>query len=186
MEQLRHECIQFIKNANKSGIQAIKYYALAERFDIENIKSECAREIACVPHATLKGTEEYIQADDTVKNMILEARVQWLETLIDSFKPVVNSLLRQMYQCAHTEFERYLRGNGLEESILNRCTDYEKHTDKKIGQKFDIHCKTCRKNTMLSKEFVVNTKETNSVLEQLYLLTKNMEEITITEQKHKL
>lgn len=179
MEQLRNECIKFIDSANKTGIKAINYFGLAERFGIDDIKAECVREIACVPHKTLKGTETYEHADDAVKNLILQARVESLENIIDNFRPVLSSLLRQLYHCAHSEFERYLRDKGLEESILNRCSDYDEHTDKRIGQKFDIRCKTCRKKSMLSKEFVVSTKDTNSVLEQLYLLTEDMEKMTL-------
>ena len=49
MEQLRHQCVQFLKEVNKNGIKAMKYISTAEWFEITDILEACISELARIP-----------------------------------------------------------------------------------------------------------------------------------------
>lgn len=184
MDQLRDECVKYINATNKQGINAMKYYQLAERFGIDEAKEKCKSELARVPHELLKKTEAYQQADDTMKTLILQARIESLEKLMSQLKPALNTLLHHIYHCAHNEFEKYLRDKALDGTTLNKCMNSESHT-KNNKHSFDVTCKMCReKSIRTTKHVTLNTKETDDVMERLYTLTNEMEKVTMADNKH--
>ena len=170
MDQLRSQCIKYIINADKTGINAIKYLSVARRFNIENVEENCLQEVVNMPNETLTTSEEYQQLDDNTKLAIITEKSKYQEDMISQYKQTLTPFIEYIYNRANDGYVYFLREQGLTESIFTRCDQQDDHQNKRMGQKFDYRCSLCRKRVTTAKEFTVNTKEICEKLETLYAL----------------
>lgn len=169
--QLRNECIKFLQTVDRSGKNATKYLSISARFSIPFIKEECINELACIPHSELEKDENYSELNEQLKNAILTARVKRLEVKAGKHNSIMNSLTKYLYSKASEHYIEFLRQQGFEETVLNRCPNRDDHVNLRIGQNFDINCPMCRKNVTVTKKFDVDTNTIGSFMEKMYMMT---------------
>lgn len=174
IEQLRHQCVEYIKQVDKAGLKSLIYLVTADRFGIKDVVETCIKELASVSTINTEMDDINKAISDQLKNKILSARIRQLEDETKKLTHMMESLTKYLYGRANEAYINFLREQGLEETVLSRCTLYDEHVDKRIGQTFDIDCTACRKNSMLPKTFTVESKKVGYIMEQMYKSTDNV------------
>ncbi|XP_066928846.1 BTB and MATH domain-containing protein 38-like [Clytia hemisphaerica] len=173
IEELKHQCVQYLNKADKMGIKSTKYLATVYRFNLTKTVEACIKEIASVPIGVMEKDTGYQELWDDLKNKILTTRLRNLESETNNQKTIMNSFSKYLYETANEGFCRILREQGLEETVFSRCPLEENHKDKLIGQNFDINCKTCRTRVMqLPKQLTVESKFIHHFMEQIVNTTE--------------
>lgn len=170
LSQIHSECIKYIKEADKSGLNAIKYINIVSKFNIKSLEEICLQNVKSVCNKHLSESEDFQELDDSTKLLIITTRVEHIETIIKKYEKPLYLLLKYLYHSANASYIDKLRQKGYDETVLSYCEKRNEHTIQKPGVKFDISCDSCRNRLKVTKEFTVKTHEVCDLMEDLFLM----------------
>ena len=127
IEELKHQCIQYLHKTDKSGIKSTKYLGTAYRFDLTETVDTCIKEIASVPICIIEKDAGYQGLEEDLKNKILTTRLRNLESETNTQKTIMNSFRKYLYETANEGCCQFLREQGLEETVFSQCPLEEQH-----------------------------------------------------------
>ena len=170
MDQLREECVSYIEKSDKTGINALKYMNIANRYQLDEIHKTCVESAKDIPTETLREAEMFHSLENDSKLSITNARLNMVEQKLKKYEALGNYLVCYLYEKAHHEYIDFLRGHGLEETSLSKCENYEKHRSQYVGtaKKFCLHCKACRLKINAVNTFSVKANDVFNTVEKLY------------------
>jgi len=166
--QLHSACVDFITNADKSGVKAIKFIPVLNRYGLKNLEEICLDSLKTTGLDIITDHEDFQKCDDFTKNLITSTRGEYLERLMNEYRKDMDSLLRQLFQAAHHTYIEQLTDKGYEESVLSICERKDQHKLAKQGHcKFDFDCSSCRRRVRTTKEFTVKVKDVIPLMDKL-------------------
>lgn len=172
MEQLQSQCIQYLNKADKTGLKSLRYLEHAEQYGLMETVNTCVREIASVPFVELEKDDGYKSLPDKLKNLVLTQKTKQHEKRRTKTDRILEKLFESFYQSAGEGYKKFLREQGLESTILNRCPFDEKHvtnhvTKHQSGRTFDPYCAACRKIVTVPKTVTVENERFCFLMEEL-------------------
>ena len=176
MEQLQSQCIQYLNRADKTGLKSLRYLAHADQYRLEETVSACVCEIASVPFAELEIDHGYKNLSDKLKNLVLTLKTQQHEKRRAQTDQLVGTLTECFYQSAAEGYTKFLRDQGLESTVLNKCPFKESHVNKQTGRNFDPHCVACRKIVTVPKTVTVENGSFSFLMEELIESMKSLDD----------
>lgn len=176
MEQLQSQCIQYLNKADKTGLKSLRYLEHADQYDLAETVSTCILELASVPFAELEKDDSYQRLPDKLKNLVLTLKTQQHEKRRSKTDRLIEKLFESFYQSASEGYTKFLREQGLESTILNRCPFDEKHVVTKhatikhhSGRTFNPHCAACRKIVTVPKTVTLENGHFCFLMEELFV-----------------